>query len=125
MDRGLDNLTTPIILDLKEIKPTGEKTVKNPGFIKVGLKKGESIKLKFYGENNHSQMPLVVTWLIQDMKHKRTIKPNMIILPGTKESFEKTFISGDDSWYDLSVRVQANDNNDWLLTDLQISAVEI
>ncbi len=119
-DRGLDYLTTPVILDIKEILPTGEDVVKSPGFIKVGLKKGETIRLTFNAKNNHQEMPVVVNWLIQDMKFKRSFKPNIIILPGTLEAFEKVFISPDDSWYDLSIRVMANGNEQWKVEELQI-----
>lgn len=123
-DRGLDCLSSPIIMDLKSLTPTGEKVVKSSGSIKVGLKRGEAIKLRFQGGNQHLEVPLVVNWLIQDMKYKRSFKPNIVILPGQEDGFEKIFVSPKDSWYDLSLRVMANGNEDWLLHDLQISKVE-
>ena len=44
IDRGLDFLSTPIIMDINQMVPTGVGMVKIPGFIKTVIKKGESIK---------------------------------------------------------------------------------
>jgi hypothetical protein len=122
-DRGLQHLTNPVILDIPVLAPNGEEVVKSPGFIKVGIKKQKTIRLEFYAKNPTSSGPLVVNWLIQDMKHKRSFKLNLVVLPQTEGKFEKDFISPDDSWYDLSIKVIAKDNENWILENIQIFPV--
>jgi hypothetical protein len=121
-DRGLEFLTNPVILDIAALSPNGTPLVHSGGEMKIGLKKGELLKLRFSGENQHSDHALVVTWLIKDMKNKRSFKPNLVLLPGTNDAFEKTFTSPSDSWYDVSIRVAAQENQSWILKDLQVTS---
>ena len=123
-DRGLSFLTKPVIMDVPELNPTGEESVKSPGFIKVGIKKDKTVKVEFNAQNQSDSLPLIVNWLIQDMKHKRSFKLNLVVLPKSNGKFEKEFKSPDDSWYDLSIKVIAKGNVDWFVKDLQIYPVD-
>ena len=120
-DRGLNILTFPVIMNISQMVPGVEDVVKSGGAIKIGLKKNDELYLEFAAENLSLDTPIILNWLIQDMKNKRSFKLNSIILPNCKKVFDKKFVSPNDAWYDLSFKVIANKNRTWKINDLQVS----
>jgi hypothetical protein len=55
------------------------------------------------------------------MKNKKSFKLNTLITPGYNKKFEKIFNSKEDAWYDLTVRVSAKDDNNWKISDHQVT----
>jgi hypothetical protein len=120
-DRDLSFLTNPVLMNVSNLSPLKGKVVNAGGAIKIGLKKGESIKLYFSGDNLRGERPVVVLWLIQDMKNKQSFKLNILMTPGKKMDYKKVFTSEDDAWYDISIKVNSPNEENWHISNLQVS----